>query len=95
MLLLSEKLMSCCAVGTNVCLDMRRRATAFDRRVSAEWIQMFRLHARRPRDSVAPLRRNSAGWMPVLNFDRVQSYIFAVASFRNSFALFFKVCAVF
>jgi len=37
MLLLSEKLMSCCAVGINGCLDLRRRASALDGRVSAEW----------------------------------------------------------
>jgi len=28
MLLLSDKLMICCAVGTNGCLDLRRRAVA-------------------------------------------------------------------
>jgi len=28
MLLLSEKLMSCCAAGINGCLDLRRHATA-------------------------------------------------------------------
>ena len=37
MLLLSEKLVSCCAAGTNGCLDLRRRAAAPDARVSAEW----------------------------------------------------------
>jgi len=30
MLLLSEELMSCCAAGTNGCLDLRRRAFALD-----------------------------------------------------------------
>jgi len=34
--LLSEKLMSCCAAGTNGCLNLRRRAAAPDGRVSAE-----------------------------------------------------------
>jgi len=37
MSLLSEKLMSCCAAVTIVCLDLRRRAAALDGRVSAEW----------------------------------------------------------
>jgi len=65
MLLLSEKLMSCCAAGTNGCLDLRRRAFALDGRVSAEWSRCPDSMARRPRDSVAPLRRSSTGWMPV------------------------------
>jgi len=64
MLLLSEKLMSCCAVGTNGYLDLRRRATALVGRVSAECSRCPGSMARHPRDSVAPLRRSSAGWMP-------------------------------
>ena len=56
--------MSCSAADTNGCLDLRRRASAFDGRVSAEWRRCPGSIARRPRDSVAPLRRNSAGWMP-------------------------------
>jgi len=64
MLFLSEKLMSCCAAGTNWCLDMRRRAAAPDGRGSAEWSRCPGSMARHPRDSVAPLRRSSAGWMP-------------------------------
>jgi len=63
-LLLSERLMSCCAAGTNGCLDLRRRAVAPDGRVSAEWSRCLGSMARRPRDSVAPLRWSSAGWMP-------------------------------
>jgi len=63
-MLLSEKLMSCCAAGTNGCLDLRRRATALDGRVSAGWSRCPGSMARRPRDNVAPLRRSSAGWMP-------------------------------
>jgi len=35
--MLSEKLMSCRAGGTNECLDLRRRSSALDGRVSAEW----------------------------------------------------------
>jgi len=64
MLLLSEKLMNCCAAGTNVCLDLRSRAFAFDGRVSAEWSRCPGSMAGRTRGSVAPLRRSSAGWMP-------------------------------
>jgi len=64
MLLLSEKLMSCCAAGTNGCLDLRRHAAAPDGRVSAEWSRCPGSMARLPRDSVAPLRRSSTGWMP-------------------------------
>jgi len=64
MLLLSEKLMSCCAAGTNGCLDLRRCAAAPDGRVSAERRRCPGSMARRPRDSVAPLRRSSAGWVP-------------------------------
>ena len=63
MLLLSEKLMSCCAAGTNGCLDLRRHAAA-PGRVSAEWSRCSGSKALRPRDSVAPLRQSSAGWMP-------------------------------
>jgi len=63
-LLLSDKLMRCCAAGTNGCLDLRRRAFALDVQVSAEWSRLPASVARRARDSVAPLRRSSAGWMP-------------------------------
>jgi len=62
MLLLSEKLMSCCSAGTNGCLDLRRRAAAPDERVSTEWSRCPGSMARSP--SVAPLRRSSAGWIP-------------------------------
>jgi len=64
MLLLSDKLMSCCAAGKNGCLDLRRRAAAPDGRVSAEWSRCPGFMARRPRDGVAPLRQSLAGWMP-------------------------------
>ena len=63
-MLSSEKLMSCCAAGTNVCLDLRRLATAPDVRVSAEWSRCPGYMTPRPRHSVSPLRRSSAGWMP-------------------------------
>ena len=63
-MLLSEKLMSCCAAATNGCLDLRRRASALDGRVCAMWSRCPGSMARRARDSVAPLRWSSAGWMP-------------------------------
>ena len=56
--------MGCCTAGTNECLDLRRRASALDGRVSAEWSRCPGSMARRPRDSSVPLRRSSAGWMP-------------------------------
>jgi len=59
MLLLSDKLMNCCAEGTDGCLDLRRRAFAFDGQVSAEWSGCPGFMARRAEDSVASLRRNS------------------------------------
>ena len=36
-MLLSNEQMRCCTVGTNGCLDLRRRAFALDGRVSTEW----------------------------------------------------------
>jgi len=60
MLLSSEKPMSCCAAGTNGCLDLRRRASALHRRVSSEWSRCPDSMARRAKESVAPLRRSSA-----------------------------------
>jgi len=63
--LLPEKLMSCCAAGTNGCLDLRRRASALNGRVSADWSRCPGSMARLPSYSVAPLRQSSAGWMPV------------------------------
>ena len=64
MLLLSDKLMRCCAGGTNGCLAFRRRAFAVDEQVSAKWSRCPESMAWRARDSVAPMRRSSAGWMP-------------------------------
>jgi len=65
MLLLTDMLMSCCAAGTNACLDTRPRAFALGGQVSAERSRCPTSMARRARDSVAPLRRSSAGRMPV------------------------------
>jgi len=49
--------------GYKWCLDFRPRAASPDGRVSAEWSRCSGSMARRPRDRVAPLQRNSAGWM--------------------------------
>ena len=64
MLVLSDELMKCCAVGTNGCLDLRRRAFALDGRGIVEWSRCPGSIAQRARESVAPLQRISAGWMP-------------------------------
>jgi len=61
--------MSCCAAGTNECLDLRRRTSAdvvhaLDGQVSAERSRCPGSMARRAWDIVAPLQRSSAGWMP-------------------------------
>ena len=53
-----------CAVGTNGCLDLRRRGSALDGRVSAERSRCPGSVALRARGSVAPMRRSSAGWRP-------------------------------
>jgi len=45
-------------------LDLRRRAFPPVEQVSAEWSRCPGSMARRARDSVAPLRRSLAGWMP-------------------------------
>ena len=63
-LLLSDRLKSCCAGCTNECLDLGRRAIAPGGHVSAEWIRCPGSMARRARNNVAPLRRSSVGWMP-------------------------------
>ena len=60
-LLLSEKLISCCAVGTNGCVGLRCRAFPLGGQVSAEWSRCLGSVARRAGESVAPLRRSSAG----------------------------------
>ena len=63
-LLFSDELMRCCAESPNVCLDLRRRALANGRRMSAEWSRCPDAMAQRNRDMLAPLQRSSAGWMP-------------------------------
>ena len=62
-LLLSNKLISYRAAGTNGCLEFRRRATEIDGQVSAEWSRGPGSMARRARNSVAPLRLSPAGMM--------------------------------
>jgi len=62
--LLSNELMSCCLASTNKCLDLKRRAFPLGEPVRAEWNRCPSSMARCNRDSVAPLRRNSASWIP-------------------------------
>ena len=57
-MLLSDELMSC-AAGTNGCLDLRRRASAFDGRVSVEWNRCPGSMARRARDCGSITKRLS------------------------------------
>ena len=63
-LLLSDKLMSYCAAGTNGHFNLRRRAFALGQ-VSAEWSRFPGSKAQHARDSVAPLWQKSVGWMPM------------------------------
>jgi len=53
----------CCTAGTNVCLDLRRRAFPLGGQVRAEWSRYPGSMPGRARDGAAPLRRSSAGWM--------------------------------
>ena len=64
MLLLSDELMSCCAGGTNGCLDLKWRASARDVQVSVEWSRCQGAMTGRARNNAAPLLRSSAGWNP-------------------------------
>jgi len=50
--------------GTNGRLALRRSAFAVGGQVSTEWSRCPGSMARRARESVASLRRSSAGWMP-------------------------------
>ena len=62
LLLVSDKLMNC-AAGTNGCFGLSPRASAFSVLVSAVWSRCSGSMERRPKGSVAPLRRSSAGWI--------------------------------
>ena len=62
--MLSVELMSY-AADTNGCLDLIRRAFRLGGQVSATWRRCPGSMARRARDSAAPLRQSSAGWVPV------------------------------
>ena len=64
MLLSLDKLMRCCVAGKNGCLDFRHHASALDGQVSTKWSRCPGSIAQRAGDSVAPMRRSSAGWMP-------------------------------
>ena len=59
----SDELMSCCAAGTNGCLDLICCAFSIGGKVSAEWRCPGSM-ARRTREGATPLRRSSVGWMP-------------------------------
>jgi len=65
LLLLSDELVSWCAVGTSEWLDLRRRAFPLDGQVSAEWSRCPASMAQHARESVAPLQCSSAGWIPM------------------------------
>jgi len=55
MLLLSDKLTSCCVAGTMGVMILRRYAFALDGQVSVEWSRCPGTMARRARDSVATM----------------------------------------
>jgi len=57
----SDELMSCCLTGTNGCLHLKCCAFPHNGQVSAEWSRCPVSMERHARDSVAPLRRRSAG----------------------------------
>jgi len=60
LMMLSDKLMSSCAAGTNACLHLRCRAFPLDgRQVSAKWSRCPGAMAWRAGDSMAPLRQSS------------------------------------
>ena len=50
--------------GTNMCLDLSWRTILLDGQVRAEWSRCPCFRGYRARDSVAPLWRSPAGWMP-------------------------------
>jgi len=64
LLLSSNELMSCCAAVTNGFLNLRLHAFPPDVQVSAELSRYPGSMARCARDSVAPLKWSSPGWMP-------------------------------
>ena len=56
--------MRCFVVGTNGCLDLRRRASALGWRVSPDWSRWLGSMVRCARGSAAPLQRSPVDWMP-------------------------------
>jgi len=85
MLLLSDELMSCCAAGTNGCLDLRRRAFALDGQVSAEWSRCPGSMARRPRDSVAQVRNQGGGAFWAFAPPKFSKHCIAILTFAETF----------
>jgi len=63
MLLLSDDLMGCCAARTIGWLDLRRRAFPPGGQVGVVWSRWPDSMARHAKESVAHVRRSSAGWM--------------------------------
>jgi len=57
--------MSFCTAGKIVCLDLKCNSNPHGVEMGAEWSRRSGSMARPPRDIVTPLRRSSAGWMPV------------------------------
>ena len=62
--LLSNEVISCCAPSTNGCPHLRCHAFRPVGQVSAKWSRCPGSMAWRAKESVAPLRRSSSGWMP-------------------------------
>ena len=66
LLLESDELTSWCAAGTVGCLDLKCRAFSPGGHGSAEWSRCPDSMAWHAGDSVAPLLRSSASWMPAM-----------------------------
>ena len=62
-MLSSDELMSCCAAGTNGCLNLRCSAFLLSGQMSAKWSRCPGSVAGHAGDSVVRLRRSTAGWI--------------------------------